>query len=623
MIWTWLRRALYALLALVVLYLVAANVFLNTGLAPKLINRKPEKIRVTWEGGWTVIPGVARLWGIELRGQSKVIQWYATLDEVSVRSQLLPLADKDFRAGRIRGRGLTFYLRNRLPPDATEAERAAPMPPIPGLSNPPDPPPEAIYPPPPADREPWLIDLEGIEIEAVRELWIEQYRYAGDGRLAGDFRFELRGPMSVENVTLELRDGDLVAGETALADAVAVTIDASLEPIVPRETDLGEVLRFLDARVRLASPRTRFDFLDRYFRNTPWLDVDGEGAIEADAGLERGRLAAGSRVALSEATFGVDYLDYEIRGGGRIEAKVDDEGTEAVLDAVFDAFEVAGETETPYLRGSGLAIRARTPELDVLALEPEIDVAMTLPPSEIVDVAVYNAYLPPRSGFKLRSGTGTLQGRMAMSTVTGSGSGNFQLDASRIRVGFGDVDMVGNVKLESELADADPEARRFDLSGTRVALTDVVVVDGDKRSSRGWWGRVRLRDGEVFLTKPMRLDARVDAEVRDSRPLITLFAEKKPILGWMKPILTIEDLDLETRLRMTDDALLVQDLLLTGKGLEVRADLRFGNRPEGFFFVKRGMLSAAAGLDDGERDWKLFKSRKWYEKQTGKPAPKP
>ncbi|MCP3960591.1 MAG: hypothetical protein GY719_22335 [bacterium] len=61
----WVVRVVKILLVIEIAWLVLANLFLSTGLAPWAINRKPEKRTITWEHAWTLWPACVYLRGLE------------------------------------------------------------------------------------------------------------------------------------------------------------------------------------------------------------------------------------------------------------------------------------------------------------------------------------------------------------------------------------------------------------------------------------------------------------------------------------------------------------------------------------------------------------------------------
>ena len=92
-----LRRIGWLLGLLFVLYLIAANVFLNAGFAPGLINRKPDRFSMQWEHGLSLYPGHVVLWKATFRGHARRIAWHANADRLSGRIALLPLLRREFQ----------------------------------------------------------------------------------------------------------------------------------------------------------------------------------------------------------------------------------------------------------------------------------------------------------------------------------------------------------------------------------------------------------------------------------------------------------------------------------------------------------------------------------------------
>ena len=54
------RRVITGLLIVPAVYLIAGNIFLNTGIGPWAINRKPERFSLQWSHGLTWWPGPTR-----------------------------------------------------------------------------------------------------------------------------------------------------------------------------------------------------------------------------------------------------------------------------------------------------------------------------------------------------------------------------------------------------------------------------------------------------------------------------------------------------------------------------------------------------------------------------------
>src|SRR5215510_754667 len=95
----WMRRVAIGLVIAVMglegIYLIAANTFLNTRLAPQTINRRPRKFEIAWSSGWSLWPGMVLLRDVKTRGSSKRVDWYAHLDSVTAGVRLLPLLRRE------------------------------------------------------------------------------------------------------------------------------------------------------------------------------------------------------------------------------------------------------------------------------------------------------------------------------------------------------------------------------------------------------------------------------------------------------------------------------------------------------------------------------------------------
>jgi hypothetical protein len=175
--------ALAVLATVEVAYLAAGNLLVATPLLERLLDRKPEKRRVEWDRAWTVVPGRVHLRGFRLRVQNRPTQWLLTLDRATATIDLPALTRRGFHLTSLDGDGLTFRLRRRLDtrPETGAAQEAAP--PIPGLANPPARPPEEVYGRP--EGPGWRIELDRVTVTGVREIWIDEHRVTGDGRLTG------------------------------------------------------------------------------------------------------------------------------------------------------------------------------------------------------------------------------------------------------------------------------------------------------------------------------------------------------------------------------------------------------------------------------------------------------
>lgn len=94
---TFVRRSLWTLGVLYVIYLVAGNVFLNSSAVTRVINRRPEAFQAQWSHAETWWPGYLRASHLRLRGQARQRLWVAEGEQASGRFLLWPLLHHELR----------------------------------------------------------------------------------------------------------------------------------------------------------------------------------------------------------------------------------------------------------------------------------------------------------------------------------------------------------------------------------------------------------------------------------------------------------------------------------------------------------------------------------------------
>lgn len=451
----WLKGAALALLALAALYLVGANIFLNSDAAFELINRKPEKLWIHWDQGWTIVPGMVTVQGLEIRGQTRRFQWYARVDEIRTWVALTALVGKTFSTNSMRGHGLKFYMRQRLAPEAEPWQETDLTPPIPGLSNPPKPPPEKLY-PLTTPKRPWTIELNDALITGVREIWIERLRFEGEGQAQGSMTHVVKGTVEVPVASVTLSAGEVRVGTESAIKNVELSAHVTLERFHPKKQKGLEVLRFISGSVRIAGGLANLDFLKAFFRQAPWLRIDGKGRLDADFRLDKGMLAPGTRIIVDTADMTTNVFDYTLdaKGKGRVEGRVevDDQKPVARLTLTLDNFSVSPPgTGKPLIRGRGLQIGGESAELDLRDPFGDLTLVVDMPAVEIADLTVLNNFIPKKTGIAVRAGNGHLRTYFRGSPQTLVGQGEFEVVGQGVVTQFENITIAGDMRLSAGL----------------------------------------------------------------------------------------------------------------------------------------------------------------------------
>lgn len=633
-----LLTGLLALIALYPLYLVAGNWYLRSGDLLQRLNRRPERLLIEAGSAWTLWPGTLHVRDFRIRNQTRTTQWWMSIDRATFHLSLFNLRDRELIIEGLNGRGVSYRLRRRVDvPRWVRKPRPALQPEIPGLANPPVRPPEKIYPRPQADgrngpaRDPWRIRLAQVQLDEVREIWIDELRFAGAARVAGGFDMTVWRRLLVDPTRLQIVSGTFALGEgenaqPILAD-VACRIDGEISSYSPRQHRGWNVLRFLSGRAEVRGKMHSLDFLEGFLRKTGWLDLDiDDGRIAADLRVRRGRILPGSRLEARPERLAASALDYRAEGPGRVvwevvpEGRADGKEAGARILLAFDEYRVARKGyRQAHVRGRDLSIHVESdaPKLVERDLFSPRRFEVEIPRADVPDLAFYNAYLPRNSGLELTGGSGRMSARFHASAPHWTGRGNLSLDALGMAGRFEGRPLRGNLALRTQVRSADFRGRRFDVSGSKMDLTGVRFAG----TTRGdWWARAHLDHAVLEPGAPVFLRARVESTLSDPRPLFSFVApaSRSRLLKWVDNLLDVQGVGAVADVAVGDGAVMLDRMAIEGGPAKIQGRLRFGGAPkQGILYASYGRWDVGVELDGDQRDWKILRPRKWFANQMG------
>jgi len=292
--WSWRRRSLSVvagalLLAtgLLAVYVIGANLLLRTRLLRALINHGPDKIWIDYSSAYSLRPGRVRVRDLRIRDRGVVTEWIISLDEARGSIRLTDLLRKRFHTTRIRGKGLAVRVRNRLMAEEATPRRLSFLPPITGFPAPPIREPGERK-PLPTGRE-WTVRLDDIAVDAVREIWVNEYHYTGEATLTGSMLLHPRLRFEVFPTTLAVRSGTLRFNEEPIAASVEARLDGLIHPYDLRQSSGGAVLKSMTGTGRAAGRIESLHVLNDMLDIPPTLRLDdGTGTLAAELSLDRG-----------------------------------------------------------------------------------------------------------------------------------------------------------------------------------------------------------------------------------------------------------------------------------------------------------------------------------------------
>ncbi len=597
----WLRRVGLALIALEALYLLAGNAFLHSDWGRRSINRRPERFSAAWKSAWTSLPGLVHVEGLELDGTSRRVSWHGEMETGYAWFWLPSLAARQVRVFSGRGAGVQVDV-DLLP----RREAVAPG----------------------GGRRGWQVTLGGMRLDDLRRLRVAGYELAGSGAAAGRVRFQARGPMELHLGELSFRDAAIRSGGTEVVKRL--TLDSSLrtQPFVLGAAALDTVLAGTSGAIELHAQADNLGFLSTYLRKVPWLHLGGSGDLSIAAKLDHGSLLPGSTLALTGPEVEAKLFDFEARGRGRIEGRVNAPGEGVRLGAVLSEFSLERVSDgAAILAGRDLETGVSTRSTAV-AEPPEGLVGwFRLKPARVPDVSVLGPYLPPGFGLRIDGGTAELSADLTYDTVAGGGRGWLEVEGRGVRGSFGDATFSTALALRLESPSLDLLAGRFDVSGSTLRLDSTRLMRAGSIASEDWSARVRVPTGRVTLAPPreegpegelraLSLVADLRAEMRDSAPVVVLMEQRLPRLAWFDRLLRIPGVKLRGTVSARGQGLGLHSVQVTGGAqgqLEILADLDLeGKTTSGVAYVRYLALDAVLALNRGDRRWGVLRARQKY-----------
>lgn len=625
-------------------YLLLANLFLATALA-EVVNQQPERRRVSWQSGYSLVPGRFTLSGFRFEQHTPRGDLEVELAGLGGRIELAALLERRLRIVGVKGQGFSFDWRGPREPLAPSAgdvagpgtePEAEPREPSTG--------PEATESKasPKRRRRLLAVELEEVVIEGLDHVLIQGMSHlvpAGDGGARGKpglagLRLEgkggLRGRLVVDHegrlwldTELTIRDGQLFDEGQHQAEVSDFTIHLAINGWHPKEERGLDALPHVSGSLSLEAASADLALLAPLVGGGKGVTIEGRGdRLDVELHLVAGRLTPGSHLQVASQQGEVGFLDYRARGSASIEGKVEDDGQGIVLRCTLDDYALQRTgLEQPHLRGTGFEVRAEYPStLLHTSVVRQATVKVKWPKAEFPDLALYNVFLPAEKGVKILAGHGTVEADFTLALE--DSQGRVALEAEGVELRLDDLELAGELSLETHFGDLDWSAGRVPVGKSRLELSDVSITDTSGKHrlarNRSWWARLQVVEGT--LGRDLSFEGDLDALFRDTGPLLALFRRKK-LPGFVEDALRIDDVQARLLLKSDRRTLALDDIEIDGKGLEVRGRFHLAEQRDGLLYLKLHGIALAAEVTGDDLDLHLLHPKRWFEKRYAETMP--
>lgn len=623
---TWLKRIISAALIAELTYLIVFNLVLQLPLTQTFLNQvKPDKFHVTWESAWTWYPFRFHFKNAAGNGQSRSQQWQFETQAVSASIDVLPLFFKRVWINHVRLSDTSYYQRPRLKPDKDYSALIPFYPPISGheISD-------AVTTPLKSKRA-WHVDVEDIRLDGQFSYWVHRLRGQASGKLRANLDAVSRGGLfsiTVPEIDLELDRHSNGESQELFRHGV---ISGGLEflPFIPRENKGSRILRFLLIDADLGISLNNLEFIDPLIAKYKHLQLSGTGFIDGHLHMEEGRALPGTDLSIEAGNLHVNLVSHSISGNGVIRIIASQEPADRLgLDVRFDDMlvsQVGGSK--PLLTGQGLQLTG-TSDNEVIQIEgddaatqlkgfkdklKQVDLKLKIPTARVDDMSVFNYYIPPGAPLAFTTGTAELEADISLSQVSADGylrlkarDMEAQVDEQSIRADFSaDISVVGGSLGELIL----------DISGSELRLDNVKVTgEQDSFNQKNWAATLTLTQAESTLTNPFRLKTEAGLHLTDSRPIVAMLGNQKDRPGWIKRMLTIEDVNGTVALDFVNPRLIIPSASINSDKIELGAKgIINKSQRSGMIYARYKKLDIVVKISDGKKNIDLLRARRKFD----------
>lgn len=623
------RIALLVLVIGYVLAMLASNVILRTGLLRSWLNTRPDRLHVDYASAWSPYPGRVLVRDFTLRFQDSNVQMIFDLEKIDMSVSLFDLTRKKFHVHGLDARGLSYRMRLKLESAEGQEGRLAAYPPIKGFPDP------AVRTPKPhreitdEDYDLWTIQLDDIAT-SVRELWVMEYRYRGEGSIAGGMRLVPLRELWLPPCVLLTNDGVLSIGDQEILRGQRGRVEVQVDPYDVRIPDGTAVLRQVSARAEMSAEITSLAPFGSVYLRKMGVSLDGgRGPITISGRIDHGLVHPESRVEwkTGDATVRIPggiALRGDLAFVGHVDAGKGG-ATAALLDPEARPALIADVAQSKGRVWSGTEKEALVTIDDVRSVITTANTDLTAPfPLSAMKLDVSSLRVPDLRRVAALAGSKDVDVRKgALAATVRSSYRGGALDARAdvaldgVHVVTENVDVAAARGKIAALATSKDTQVGISFGGSTAALEDAGLRVKDSRVG-GLGITVEIADGLVRTNKANGIDTTASVRVVPGDKVLALGASLASLPKALGEAPAGPDARANVRLHTDEKGVDVR--LLEGRdgALVVRGRARKPKNAgmSGAFLLEVGILSAGVEIAGGETHVTPFAKTDWLDAHT-------
>jgi hypothetical protein len=611
----WIRWILAGLLGIELIYVAASAIFLNSTMLKREIDSNPANVMVDYDFAISPFPCLGWVWNPFIRIQDENMQMFIRLASAEIWVNPRALLRKEFHGISVNGGTTQFRLRFRKDPNKIEASRRDALPDIPGLPRLDKPKFKG------ADtKDPWKLRFSNIHIAHLNEIWVEQYRFAGDVSVDGGFFLFPSKGAEVYPSRVRFRSGAVFVGNNSVMNDIRADIRAHIDNFVGDDVPDLEILKYTQGNIDFKSQIENVSFANYYLKSLPWLELNrGHGLLDSHIVLNHGLLEVGSRAQLDADKLEARMWHQWAVGNGKLDWSVEDEDHRKLshLRLHLNQFEFQDvRRKDARVFGENLEVAIKSPSLDLRKPQEAIDIHIDMPRVDVSSLKAANLYLPEKSRVRFLAGNARISGYFDGSTEHPElDRGQFVAATDNAQVALGKMELSAKVSLAAKLNRGNMNRGTLDLDGTHLEINNLTVKG---QNDKPWTATVDLPKADITLNHETSANVTIAMKSTNARPLVEGFLSisNSSLPGWIQGLLTMENFAAGLSMRVGKDNLELNNLKAGGGSFQVKGWLNEReDYKKGRFLVEYGPLAAGLALETDGMHLRLQDAYGWWKQQ--------
>lgn len=607
-------------IALYIIYLLTFQIYLNSSVILKQINRHPEKVIFSYDNATSIIP--FRLVVKHFKVQGKTSSPYnVTADSITCWLSPVDLLEKRVSLYAFTAKGIEYsqeskkHRKRRLTLNKTQNKqrkgRASIHRKTLGKIS--------------KKKAKWEFKIYNAKLSDIRTISIDDYVF--NGKVDGKVNFKKTfGKISLKKGKLNFRKGVVKlyrTGETVLSHFV-VNLSFVLHPYPYKKVKGKKVLSFLDSELSFQNVSTmNLSFLQSYLKRSKFITINGgEGKLRGHILVEKGLFIPGSKIEYKGTIVTTRMLDYNLTGKSKLIWKVVKKKKQTIWKLTFDFLNIKLDRgKSPYLFDDRAHLSLWGKELKLGKSVSDFQASISLKNATLPDLTCYNAYIPAIAQTKIIKGAGKITSVFKMRHHDIINDGLIHLVAPKNEVNFQDLNLAGLIEIITHIGKSHLKNKSFPIHNTQLFLKNVSIINNKKLLAKNWWVKAIIEKGKLTPKKKNILKASFSIKSRDFWPFFLLYVHGKNKLptGIIK-LVKIPITDGYGKIVIGKKYFRLTDSLFYGEKLKIKATITKKNKEKkGAFLLQynysnKNTLVLGLEIRGKKKKLKFSDAQKWYKK---------